>query len=289
MPGRGDPDRQDPRAGRVARRCSSAGRRRRSPAAPDGRSSPPECSAASRAVARHQPTRTSSIVHGNGERASMTSPWRASRRSEPALGEVVDVARRVARARAGTRRGPRSAPATAARAAPTRAGGGAPRAPSRRPCARGRARARAPRSRRRGRTRRRRTAGVSAGIVAELEVRRGGASPTRPGAWGPRGRVPTTRRVAEALAPTGRSARPRRSRRRAPTAGRRARTARRACPRKPAISRRTTGLVEPYLSNVLPVGTASPTAHTSSASRSAAAGRRSSASPVAACSRPPGS
>ena len=36
-------------------------------------------------------SRTSSIVHGNGERASTTSPWRLEQRDERALGPVVDV------------------------------------------------------------------------------------------------------------------------------------------------------------------------------------------------------
>ena len=34
---------------------------------------------------RHQATRTSSIVHGNGERASTTSPWRPSSRTNARL------------------------------------------------------------------------------------------------------------------------------------------------------------------------------------------------------------
>ena len=54
---------------------------------------------------------------------------------------------------------------------------------------------------------------------------------------------------------------------------RRARRARRACAWKPAIRRRTTGLVEPYLSKVLPVGTlaACAVAHRRSSSRARSA------------------
>ena len=68
------------------------------------------------------------------------------------------------------------------------------------------------------------------------------------------------------------SARPRRSRRRAPTPERRDRTARRACARSRPSAGGRRGFVEPYLSNVLPVGVGRVgrcgQRHTPSASRS---------------------
>ena len=88
-----------------------------------------------------------SMVHGNGERASTTSPWRDEQLDERALGPVVEVAGRVAEVASVGAAGHVERRATAARAGPTRAGARSPRAPSRRPCARGPARARAPRSR----------------------------------------------------------------------------------------------------------------------------------------------
>ena len=122
---------------------------------------------------------------------------------------------------------------------------------------------------------------LSAGSVAELEVRTRRVAHS---AWsfGSARSIPTHAACPRAAPPTGGSARPRRSRRRAPTPARPAVNSSSSVRSKPAISRRTTGFVEPYLSNVLPVGTATGAvagggdvrrpAHTSSALRSGRAG-----------------
>ena len=97
---------------------------RRTPAAGARRSAPrsSRCASPSRRRSGAQ-RRTSSIVQGNGERTSTTSPCAESSRTNQRLRPVVEVARACCPARASRRRGPCSASATAARAAPTRAGG----------------------------------------------------------------------------------------------------------------------------------------------------------------------
>ena len=132
--GRGDADRQDPRAGAVAEAALVGCR---SPAAPRARS---------RARAQ-PPTRTRHIVHGNGERISTTSPCCGAARMKRPLRPVVDVAGRVAEVLpVGAAGHVRHAPQRLARDRDEQLAR-ARRAPSRRRCPRDRARARAPRSR----------------------------------------------------------------------------------------------------------------------------------------------
>ncbi len=200
--------------------------------------------------------RTRRAASSTGTASGSRRPRRGapSIRDERRAGPVVEVARACCPAPADRRRGRRSAPATAARAAPTRAADRrATRAISASAALGVGRRARAPRSRRPGRTRRRRTAALDR---HRLETRGSAAARVAHSAssLGSSRSIPTTRPIAEAPRPVlGEHAlaaadvehRLRRGRANSSSSVR----------SKPAISRRTTGLVEPYLSNVLPVGT----------------------------------
>ena len=200
-----------------------------------------------------KPTRTSSIVHGNGEHASTTSPCGSASRTKLALGPVVDVPGVFPRSRTYAPRATFRARHSGSRGTETSRWRAATRAIS---------------------------AIVALGVGDVLEhLDRGGeverpirerqvlrrasrnsrfATPARPplGLELRVGQVdPDHRPSPELLGPLegqhalaaahvehrfGRGAVNRRS----------------SVPSNPAIRRRTTGFVEPYLSNVLPVGTA---------------------------------
>ncbi len=187
--------------------------------------------------------------HRPGERRADLGDLAVAREQadERAPRPVVQVPGRVARAPTSRRRAPCSAPATAARGAPRRAGGARRSAPSRRACARGRGRARAPRSRWPGRTRRRRTAGsrrASPGTRGSAP----GARPSPPGSTPPRGRCRRRAALAQALRPLvhehALAAADVEQRAGLGAASKSSSSVR----SKALIRRRTTGLVEPYLS-----------------------------------------
>ena len=200
--------------------------------------------------------RTSSIVHGNGERASSHLAVPREQVHERALGPMVQVARACCRAPPSRRRGPCSALATAARAGPTPAATARPPAPSRPRWPRARARARAPRSPRPASNSPSAKDSARGLLGAVLQVRRRRVAHSARSLGSSRS-MPTIRAVAQPLGPlVGEHAlaaahvEHRRAARPAPTG-------RRASGGSASIRRRTTGLVEPYLSKVLPVGTAS--------------------------------
>ena len=190
--------------------------------------------------------RTSSIVQGNGERASTTSPWRESSRTNERLDQWLRCPGVLPSARS-RRRAPCSASATAARGAPRRAGGARRSAPSRqRVLGVGDVLEHLDRAREVELVRRR-----TAGSRPPSPGTRGsapGARPSRPGSTPPRGRCRRPGPVAEALRPAvDEHALAAADVEQRGGAGP-ARTARRGRARSRAIRRRTTGFVEPYLS-----------------------------------------
>ena len=152
---------------------------------PDRRGSRRRCRRTALALSRR---RTSTIVHGNGVRTSSTFPWRESIETKLRLRPVVHVAGRVAEVFQYAPRAMFSHPPDRLARHRHQHPALARRAPSRRRSPRGPARARAPRSR----VAMSNSSSANDRLVASsalvLEVRRAGASATRPRASGRAGR-----------------------------------------------------------------------------------------------------
>ena len=244
-PGRRDPDRQDPRA---RARTSRSGSRRRPDSAEAAVPVPPGGTSS-----RAHPDRTSASSTGT---ASASRPPRRTERADEPAGPVVEVPGRVAElSQVGAAGDVERSPQRLVGHRHEQPALGDPRHLGDRRLGIDR-RARAPRWRPPDRTRRRRTAATRPASPRNSRFGRAARAAHSAASLGSSRSMPTTRPDRRAAAPTARSARPRRSRRRAPSPAPPAANSSSSVRSKPAISRRTTGLVEPYLSNVLPVGTA---------------------------------